>query len=130
MNVLILSQYFWPENFRINELVNELDKSKKINIEVLTAKPSYPSKNEYENKKLTNFGKIKVHRLSVFLRNGSKISIIFNYISFVINATIFMLFLNKKNMILFLYFKYHQFLLLYQQLFIQNLIKPKFIFGF
>jgi hypothetical protein len=86
MNVLILSQYFWPENFRINELVNELDKSKKINIEVLTAKPSYPSKNEYENKKLTNFGKIKVHRLSVFLRNGSKISIIFNYISFVINA--------------------------------------------
>jgi len=97
MNVLILSQYFWPENFRINELVNELGKFKKINIEVLTAKPSYPSKNEYENKKLTNFGKIKVHRLSVFLRNGSKISIVLNYISFVINATIFMLFLNKKK---------------------------------
>ena len=35
MNVLVLSQYFWPENFRINELVKELDKSKKFNIEVL-----------------------------------------------------------------------------------------------
>ena len=30
MNILILSQYFWPENFRINELTFELSKLKKI----------------------------------------------------------------------------------------------------
>ena len=24
MNILIVSQYFWPENFRINDLVFEL----------------------------------------------------------------------------------------------------------
>ena len=27
MNILIVSQYFYPENFRINDLANELKKS-------------------------------------------------------------------------------------------------------
>ena len=75
MNILVLSQYFWPEKFRINELVKELGNSKKLDIEVLTAKPSYPTKKIFKNKKLTNFGKIKVHRVPLYLRNGSMMSI-------------------------------------------------------
>ena len=97
MNILVLSQYFWPEKFRINELVKELGNSKKLDIEVLTAKPSYPTKKIFRNNKLTNFGKIKVHRVPLYLRGGSTISKIFNYISFVISATIFILFINKKK---------------------------------
>lgn len=42
MRVLVLSQYFWPENFRINELVTALN-SKGVQVEVLTGKPNYPT---------------------------------------------------------------------------------------
>ena len=97
MNILVLSQYFWPEKFRINELVKELGNSKKLDIEVLTAKPSYPTKKIFKNKKLTNFGKIKVHRVPLYLRNGSMMSKVFNYITFVIGATLSILFFNKKK---------------------------------
>ena len=38
-----------------------------------------------------------MHRVPVILRNGTTINKIFNYISFAINATIFMLFINKKK---------------------------------
>lgn len=41
MRLLVVSQYFWPEGFRINELVKSLvDRS--INVDVLTGKPNYP----------------------------------------------------------------------------------------
>ena len=41
MKILIVSQYFWPEYFRVNDLVSEL-KSKDIEIEILTSYPNYP----------------------------------------------------------------------------------------
>ena len=42
MRVLIISQYFWPENFRVNELSEELNKlGHKVTI--LTGYPNYPS---------------------------------------------------------------------------------------
>ena len=36
MRILIISQYFWPENFRINELSEELNNLENCNITVLT----------------------------------------------------------------------------------------------
>ena len=36
-NVLVISHYFWPEDFKINELVFDL--AKKYNVTVLTGKP-------------------------------------------------------------------------------------------
>ena len=41
MNILIVSQYYWPENFRINELSKELVKLGN-NVTVLTGLPNYP----------------------------------------------------------------------------------------
>ena len=41
MKLLVLSQYFWPESFRINELVASLV-SRGISVDVLTGKPNYP----------------------------------------------------------------------------------------
>ena len=41
MRILIVSQYFWPENFKINDLVDELVK-RNHQITVLTGKPNYP----------------------------------------------------------------------------------------
>ena len=39
--ILIVTQYFWPENFRVNELATELSK-KGHKIDVLTGIPHYP----------------------------------------------------------------------------------------
>ena len=41
MKILIFNQYFWPENFRINEIACAL-KSRGHEVEVMTGKPNYP----------------------------------------------------------------------------------------
>ena len=97
MNILVLSQYFWPENFRINELVQELSKKKKINLEVLTSKPSYPNKFFFKKKNYNKFCKVKIRRVPVYLRSGSMFSKCLNYITFVFSALIFLIFRNDKK---------------------------------
>ena len=46
-NVLIITHYFWPEDFKINELA--LGLSVKYNVSVLTGNPSYPTKYHFKN---------------------------------------------------------------------------------
>lgn len=41
MRILVVSQYFWPENFRINDLVRELVQ-RGHEVTVLTGVPNYP----------------------------------------------------------------------------------------
>lgn len=41
MRLLVVSQYFWPENFRVNELVSELVR-RGHEVTVLTGRPNYP----------------------------------------------------------------------------------------
>jgi len=41
MKVLIITQYFWPESFRINDLAKGLA-AKGHQVTVLTGKPNYP----------------------------------------------------------------------------------------
>ena len=41
MRILIVTQYFWPENFRINDLAVGL-KEKGHTVTVLTGIPNYP----------------------------------------------------------------------------------------
>ena len=43
MRVLIVSQYFWPEYFRVNDLAIELQKN--YEVDVLTGYPNYPEGN-------------------------------------------------------------------------------------
>jgi len=42
LRILIVSQYFWPENFRINDLASGL-RERGHDVEVLTARPNYPA---------------------------------------------------------------------------------------
>lgn len=50
MRILLISQYFWPENFQINEVCNNLIKHN-ISLTVLTGKPNYPEGIIYKNYK-------------------------------------------------------------------------------
>ena len=69
MKGLIISQYFWPENFKINQLALELNK--KFKIDVLTSYPNYPHGKlfeEYEknSNKFSKYKGIKVIRIPKF----------------------------------------------------------------
>ena len=41
MRILVVSQYFWPEHFRVNEITEFLRK-KKCDVDILTGVPNYP----------------------------------------------------------------------------------------
>ena len=47
MKILIISQYFYPENFKINDVALTL-KEKGYEVEVLTGIPNYPLGNFYD----------------------------------------------------------------------------------
>lgn len=98
--ILIVSQYFWPENFRVNELVLELKKRGYI-VEVLTSTPNYPKGKVFPDfvsnpQKYKDYFGIKVHRVPQILRRNNSFSLALNYISFVITASIYS-FLNFRN---------------------------------
>ena len=88
MKILIISQYFYPENFRINDLVFSL-KKKRYNIEVLTGKPNYPKGSyskgySWKKPSFEYINNIPIHRANLFLRGrGGGIKLFINYISFV-----------------------------------------------
>ena len=93
MKILIVTQYFWPENFRINQLANELDK-KGHSVLVYTGLPNYPEGKIYksfkDNKDFYNFfGNIKVIRIPIYPRGNNFAILFMNYMSFVINGIIF-----------------------------------------
>jgi colanic acid biosynthesis glycosyl transferase WcaI len=94
MNILIITQYFWPENFRINDLAVSLS-GRGHQVTVLTGTPNYPEGKFFKGfgwfKKNTDVYKgVKICRVPIIPRGqGSKILLTFNYISFVISASIF-----------------------------------------
>ncbi len=92
MKILIVSQYFWPENFRINELVKELARHG-CQVTVLTGLPNYPegkifSEFKKNPEKYSSFESVRVYRVPIILRGSTKICLVLNYISFVISGSI------------------------------------------
>jgi len=90
LRILIISQYFWPENFRINELSEEL-KKEGHNITVLTGYPNYPKgeifKDFLNNKnKFNNYKGIKIIRIPILARKQGKLKLTLNYLSFLFNS--------------------------------------------
>lgn len=94
MNVLIVTQYFWPEYFRVNDLAIEL-KKKNINVDILTGYPNYP-KGEiyrdflYNRNKYNELKGVQIYRVPVFPRkSGANLFLILNYLSFLFSGLFF-----------------------------------------
>jgi glycosyltransferase involved in cell wall biosynthesis len=91
MRVLVVGQYFWPENFRINEVAAALCDSD-CTVSVLTGPPNYPDGKVFPGYSATSsgvqrHGKLLIHRVPLVPRgNGSAIRLILNYLSFVLSA--------------------------------------------
>lgn len=89
MHVLVVTQYFWPEPFVINDLVVLLE-SHGNNVTVLTGKPNYPDGVIYERYrqgglKQETYGK-RISVLRVPLRprrSASSTQLALNYLSFI-----------------------------------------------
>ena len=100
MKILIITQYFWPENFRINELCEEfINLGHKITI--LTGYPNYPSGEIYDvflkdKKKFNNFKGANVIRVPILPRKTNKLTLSLNYISFLFSS-IFLGYFKLKN---------------------------------
>jgi len=93
MKLLIVTQYFWPESFRINDLALEL-KARGHQISVLTGMPNYPSGTVFEGYGWSKIGRsdyegIPLFRVPLFGRRQSRAwQLALNYISFAIAASI------------------------------------------
>ena len=102
MRILVVSQYFWPENFRINELVKFL-KEKNYDVDVLTGYPNYPEGELFKEYKIdpikySNFYGAKIYRVPIYLRRSSnEYHLFINYISFILSAIFFGYFYLRKK---------------------------------
>ena len=89
MKILIVTQYFWPENFKINDIAHGL-KECGHDVIIITGKPNYPSGkflNGYTfwNKREEFWNGIKIYRSFLIPRGkGRGLQLFCNYISFAI----------------------------------------------
>ena len=109
MRILIVTQYFWPENFPINDFASGLQ-DKGHDLEVLTGIPNYPHGIIFQGysafgRTKDTFNKMVVHRVPLVPRgNGSRIRLALNFVSFAVMASIFApLYCRKRYDIIFVY---------------------------
>jgi glycosyltransferase involved in cell wall biosynthesis len=93
VRILIVTQYFWPETFRINEIVTSLVQ-RGVQIVVLTGKPNYPEGNLFPGYQMLGcqeetFCKARILRLPLLPRgNKSAVRLALNYLSFIVSGFI------------------------------------------
>ena len=101
MKILIVSQVFWPENFKINDLCSDLIK-RGHEVTVLTGKPNYPKGKFYDGYSFFSnnhdfFEGAKIIRVPIIPRgDGSSIRLSLNYLSFAFFGSLFALFHWRK----------------------------------
>jgi len=90
MRVLILSQYFWPEMFRVNDLASELI-ARGHEVTVLTGVPNYPDGHVFpayqeDPAAFATYEGAMVFRVPMLPRGKGGLRLIANYLSFVVGG--------------------------------------------
>lgn len=94
MKVLVLSQYFWPETFRITEVAKSLH-DLGCEVTVLTGQPNYPEGVLFPGYSAASVGiqihdGLTIHRVPLMPRGrGSAMRLVLNYLSFIVSAAVF-----------------------------------------
>lgn len=87
MRLLVVSQYFWPEDFRVNDFVVGM-RERGHEVTVLTGLPNYPDGEVFEafRRNRRAFDRfhdgVEVMRVPMVPRGQSRISLMLNYLSF------------------------------------------------
>lgn len=92
MRLLVVSQYFWPENFRINDLVAEFVRLGH-QVTVLTGVPNYPDGEVFptyrDNPKMfARYEGAEVVRVPMAARGKGGIRLVLNFATFAISASV------------------------------------------
>ena len=93
MKILVITQYFWPEEFRINDICKGLKESGH-EVEVLTGLPNYPTGKifngySYFKRGAKDYEGIKIRRVGMIPRGkNNSIMLALNYLSFMVSASI------------------------------------------
>ena len=87
MRILVVSQYFWPESFRVNEIVSELT-ARGHDVTVLTGRPNYPEgvlHPDYaaDPARFMRYAGADVLRVPLRPRGQGSLKLVLNYWSFV-----------------------------------------------
>ena len=90
MNILVFSQYFYPENFRINTLCREL-KDRGHAVTVVTGYPQYPYGKIYDGYGFdipydTEWNGIRICRVKVHPRGSNLLGMLRNTVDYVVQA--------------------------------------------
>jgi glycosyltransferase involved in cell wall biosynthesis len=102
MKLLVVSQYFWPEGFRINDLVKTLTE-KGVEVDVLTAKPNYPEGRIYPGYRALGCQReqwcgANLYRIPLVPRGAkSTPRLVMNYFSFIVSSLLFGPWLLRKR---------------------------------
>ena len=93
MQLLIVSQYFWPENFRVNDLATEMAR-RGHSVTVLTGLPNYPEGSvlpefRRDPSRFSRFNDVEIVRVPIAPRGHGSARLVLNYLSFIVTAALF-----------------------------------------
>lgn len=88
--ILVISQYFYPEEFRINDICKEWIK-RGYEVTVVTGIPNYPQGKFYKgygwfHRKKEKYEGIRIIRIPIIPRGKNSVMLALNYLSFVISG--------------------------------------------
>lgn len=95
-SILLVTQYFYPENFKGNDVAFELS-DRGYEVEVLTGIPNYPE-GKYPKgygifrKRIETIGGVKVYRVFQIPRGKGFLGLSLNYCSFVLSSVLWVMF--------------------------------------
>ena len=104
-SLLVVSQYFFPEQFRINDMCEEWV-NRGYEVTVITGIPNYPQGKFFEGygwfkqRKETRNG-VSIVRLPIVSRGSSKLRLGLNYLSFVVSGYLWKIFTRRKADLVF-----------------------------
>ncbi|MEJ5258280.1 MAG: glycosyltransferase family 4 protein [Fervidobacterium sp.] len=98
--ILVVSQYFYPEQFRINDICVEL-KRRGYEINVVTGIPNYPQGKFYKGyglfkKTKEQYNGVPIRRIPLIPRGKNYLTLSLNYISFIVSGFFWQLFSRLK----------------------------------
>lgn len=110
MRMLLFTQYFWPENFRINELIRSLTASGH-QVTILTGKPNYPDGKIFAGYRAwgiqrEQYAGADVIRIPMIPRGKpSALRLAINYLSFIFSGFVFgpLVLRNRQYDVVFVY---------------------------
>ncbi|VVP10809.1 hypothetical protein PS900_03329 [Pseudomonas fluorescens] len=93
LRILLVTQYFWPENMRINDLVRDFTE-KGHSVTVLTGLPNYPEGRVFDEfqavpERFNEYFDARIVRVPMLPRGKRSINLALNYLSFFTSASVF-----------------------------------------